>query len=97
MPLTWEKVLYSQNELKNIKDILNDPMIDFVNLEFMNRFLTSKYLNNRLNYNLLDKYILERLNQEFFKRSLEIKNDMALITNEQNKKVAEKILEFPKN
>lgn len=72
-------------------------MIDFVNLEFMNRFLTSKYLNNRLNYNLLDKYILERLNQEFFKRSLEIKNDMALITNEQNKKVAEKILEFPKN
>lgn len=71
-------------------------MIDFVNLEFMNRFLTSKYLNNRLNYNLLDKYILERLNQEFFKRSLEIKNDMALITNEQNKKVAEKILEFPK-
>ena len=96
MPLTWEKVLYSQNELKNIKDILNDPMIDFVNLEFMNRFLTSKYLNNRLNYNLLDKYILERLNQEFFKRSLEIKNDMALITNEQNKKVAEKILEFPK-
>lgn len=97
MPLTWEKVLYSQNELKNIKDILNDPMIDFVNLEFMNRFLTSKYLNNRLNYNLLDKYILERLNQEFFKISLEIKNDMALITNEQNKKVDEKILEFPKN
>ncbi len=90
-----EKVLYSQNELKDIKDILNDPMVDFVDPEFMNIFLTSKYLNNRLNYDLLDKFILERLNQEFFKRSLEIKNNVNLIANEQNKEITEKISEFP--
>ena len=67
--MAWHKVLYGDKKrLKNVEEILNDPLINELDPKFINYVLTSKYLNKNINYDNLNYETLARLSTEFKNR-----------------------------
>ena len=64
--LAWYKLLYDENDnMRSVEQIINSPLVNEVDQKFINLVLTSRYLNDNLNYQLQDISILKRLKVEF--------------------------------
>ena len=66
----WHRVLYNDKKrLNNVEEIVNHPLFNEIDPKFMNRVLTSKYLNKNTNYDDLGILTLYKL-QDIFKKRL---------------------------
>ena len=73
--MMWHKVLYGdKKQLISIDEIINNPSVSELDSKFINRVLTSRYLNRRTNYDNLDYDTLLRLSLEFQNRLTETCN-----------------------
>jgi len=75
----WHQVLYGADKrLKNVEEILSNPLLNQLDPKFINYVLTSRYLNEQTDYNSLSLNALKRLKTEFEKR---YKNASTIIEN----------------
>lgn len=71
--LAWHKLLYDENnKIRDIEQIINSPLVNEVDPKFVNLVLTSRYLNDNLNYQSQNISVLKRLKAEFELRYKEI-------------------------
>ena len=88
----WHKVLYNDKKrLNNVEEIITHPLFNKVDPKFMNRVLTSKYLNKNTNYNSLDISTLYKLKDVFEKRLNETIEIVNLILLEKDKNTIYKL------
>ena len=60
--MDWHKVLYgNKKRLRNIEEILSDPLISKIDEKFINSVITSKYLNKNIDYANISDEVKEKL------------------------------------
>lgn len=84
----WHLALYDENNnLRNIDEIINNSLLNDIDEKFINNVLTSKYINNKTNYDGLDIETLKRLKFEFEKKVDKTKDILNILVAEKDNNI----------